>query len=384
MAEWYDNQNMGSAFPLLDYGANKLANYASNALSNNQNNYSRNQNNTGLFDYRNALGDNWATSSAPLETIPSRVNTTYPQNVNFYDDSEHYPITPDAEKTGIWGSLKNKLGNIPFPSIAHLINKTTRPGANLSFAGYPDGTASRAGLYATEVANMQKLADMGRLTAGGKDRISGKNVVSGFGNYKEGMQKSLERFKETAAAHEKAGKFKGYGEDEDPLDKLAAYYKAQYGPVRGNAVLQRLKHAQQMTGSDSREDVSTTKITAPAGDQITQGGGGDSGFNPTFDQPSSSHSEPTWHEATAARDTVAGPGFGSGAYWAQGGRVGYNRGRVVNPGGYAGMSMFEAWLKDQYGMGVRDIKDWNLYAGLSREWNRLGGSKADGGIAGLL
>jgi len=37
---WYDNQNMGSAFPLLDYGANKLANYASNALSNNQNNYS--------------------------------------------------------------------------------------------------------------------------------------------------------------------------------------------------------------------------------------------------------------------------------------------------------------------------------------------------------
>ena len=70
--------------------------------------------------------------------------------------------------------------------------------------------------------------------------------------------------------------------------------------------------------------------------------------------------------------------------FAQGGRIGYERGRVVNPGGYAGMSMFEAWLKDQYGIGVRDIKDWNLYAGLSREWNRLGGSKADGGIARLL
>jgi len=38
---WYNNQNMGSAFPLLDYGANKLANYASNALSNNQNNYGK-------------------------------------------------------------------------------------------------------------------------------------------------------------------------------------------------------------------------------------------------------------------------------------------------------------------------------------------------------
>jgi len=40
VAEWYDNQNMGSAFPLLDYGVQRLANYASNALSNNQNNYS--------------------------------------------------------------------------------------------------------------------------------------------------------------------------------------------------------------------------------------------------------------------------------------------------------------------------------------------------------
>ena len=108
MAEWYDAQNMGSAFPLMDYGANKLANYASNALSNNQNNYSGNQNFN--IDYRNALGDNWATSSAPLGTTYNRVNTTYPQNVNFYDDSEHYPITPDAEKTGILEGLKSKLG----------------------------------------------------------------------------------------------------------------------------------------------------------------------------------------------------------------------------------------------------------------------------------
>ena len=79
------------------------------------------------------------------------------------------------------------------------------------------------------------------------------------------------------------------------------------------------------------------------------------------------------------------PGKGSyGPHKAEGGRIGYERGRVVNPGGYSGMSMFQAWLQDQYGIGMGDIKSWDHYAGLSREWNRLGGSKADGGIARLL
>jgi len=48
MAEWYDAQNMGSAFPLLDYGSNKLANYANQNLGNNQN-----QNNSGLSWWMN-------------------------------------------------------------------------------------------------------------------------------------------------------------------------------------------------------------------------------------------------------------------------------------------------------------------------------------------
>jgi len=69
---------------------------------------------------------------------------------------------------------------------------------------------------------------------------------------------------------------------------------------------------------------------------------------------------------------------------AEGGRIGYERGRVVNPGGYQGMTPFMAWVKDQYGVNVKDIKDWNFYSGLSNEWNRLGGSKAEGGIASLV
>ena len=32
MAEWYDAQNMGSAFPLLDYGTQTIARNVNNAL----------------------------------------------------------------------------------------------------------------------------------------------------------------------------------------------------------------------------------------------------------------------------------------------------------------------------------------------------------------
>ena len=297
-------------------------------------------------NYGSTYGINMNRNFAPqnFETIPSRVNTTYPQNVNFYDDSEHSYITPDAEKTGIWGSLKNKLGNIPFPSISHLINKTTRPGADLSFAGYPSGAASRGGLYATEVANMQKLADMGRLTSGGKDWVSGKNVVSGFGDYNKGMEKSLDRFKQTAAAHEKAGKFKGYGEDEDPLDKLAAYYKSN----KLNATLQRLTHARQMTGGNDGNNWTdgTDGGSFKTGDKnygfdnsgnfTGEGLSGSPGpsENYGFDDSGNFTGEGLSSESPAAD---SGDWGDMSHMIAEGGRVGYNRGRVVNPGGYNGV-----------------------------------------------
>ena len=265
-----------------------------NQNTNNQN--TNNQNNTGLFDYRNALGDNWAISS---NLVPTK-NLASTNTGNLYDDSEHYPITQDAEKTGIWGSLRNKLGNIPFPSIAHLINKATRPGADLSFAGYPSGAASRGGLYATEVANMQKLADMGALTAGGKDWISGKNVVSGFGDYNKGMQKNLERFEQTAED-------KGYKD----LDELAAYYKR----TKNKATLQRLKHAQRMTGGiDGGGDGKGGGKIPPPGSRMDQSQYDDYMGQPGRDLGHGMNIE----DRSQIADT-----------WAQGGRVGYNTGGRV-------------------------------------------------------
>ena len=68
-------------------------------------------------------------------------------------------------------------------------------------------------------------------------------------------------------------------------------------------------------------------------------------------------------------------------YKAEGGRIGLSN----------GMTPFMAWVKDQYGVNVGDIKDWNFYSGLANEWKRLEGKKHggligyfDGGIARLL
>ena len=71
---------------------------------------------------------------------------------------------------------------------------------------------------------------------------------------------------------------------------------------------------------------------------VTTGGGGT--FDPAMDPRGRRDPTPSWHGATAARGQtfertggqegqVAGPGFGRGAYWAEGGRVGYQDGELV-------------------------------------------------------
>ena len=79
--------------------------------------------------------------------------------------------------------------------------------------------------------------------------------------------------------------------------------------------------------------------TGTGGAAVTTGGGGT--FNPAMDEKGRLNTGDSWHGATEARgqafqDTggkqgqVAGPGFGKGAYWAEGGRVGYRGGELVD------------------------------------------------------
>ena len=63
---------------------------------------------------------------------------------------------------------------------------------------------------------------------------------------------------------------------------------------------------------------------------------------------------------------------------AQGGRIGYNRGRVVNPGGYSGETDYENWLIDNYDLLVTDLS-WEDHAKYSKQFRD---QKAQGGRIG--
>jgi hypothetical protein len=78
--------------------------------------------------------------------------------------------------------------------------------------------------------------------------------------------------------------------------------------------------------------------------------------------------------------TPQSPSDARGTPFAQGGRIGYNRGRVVNPGGYAGDTDFTTWLEKQ----DIDIKTLNLddLTSLQLEWDKIRPKhldQADGG-----
>ena len=76
---------------------------------------------------------------------------------------------------------------------------------------------------------------------------------------------------------------------------------------------------------------------------------------------------------------TASSGMHGGKHYAQGGRIGYERGRVVNPGGYAG----DTWRDFLASQGEWQInpgdEDWRT---VYHRW--LDSQKADGGIARLL
>jgi len=111
---------------------------------------------------------------------------------------------------------------------------------------------------------------------------------------------------------------------------------------------------------------------------------------PHPDRPTKTPEQGGWHPGVnggtgntggLGTDTPSGHAGDWGPGAAQGGRIGLSN----------GMTPFMAWVKDQYGVNVGDIKDWNFYSGLANEWKILEGKKHggligyfDGGIARLL
>jgi len=231
------------------------------------------------------------------------------------------------------------LSNISPVGIINAL--TRRKGATESFGGYPGGMFSRAGLFPQEVQNLQAVADQGLLRSRGQDAF-GTNVVSQFGDYNKHIAERKALFEGKLKDKDYLSRF----ENPDEIDSLKDLYNAyvsKYGP--NSAIAKRLNHYANFGGA---ADVSAAdKITTTgAPDFITKGGaeptgpvttGGGGTFNPVLDQGprygGPTGDRPSWRGATAAREArgeqVAGPGFGQGAYWAEGGRVGYQDGELV-------------------------------------------------------
>ena len=321
-------------------------------------------------DYR---GLPWGQQYFPDEQVDETITTeypggnpVYPGNPGLYQDrimrmasgvEPGYTNMPASnyitkkEEPGmfrnLWEGTKDLASNISPVGIINAL--TRRKGATESFGGYPgSGFGSRAGLFPQEVANLERLSQRGLLYGGGKD-FTGTNVVSQFGDYNKHIA-------------ERKGLFNAKLKDEDymertfgnqagnikTLEDMEKAYRAKYGP--NSAIANRLNlyanfggatdisAADKISGAVTGTDrVGGDRIT-PSGGPVTTGGGGT--FDPAMDPRGRRDPTPSWHGATKARGEafertggqqgqVAGPGFGRGAYWAEGGRVGYQNGELV-------------------------------------------------------
>ena len=239
----------------------------------------------------------------------------------------------------IWEGTKDFASNFSPTGIINAL--TFRKGADQSCGGYPGGTYSRAGLFPNEVRNLQALADQNLLRSGGKDAF-GTNVVSQFGDYDKHIAERKQVFKDKLEDADYLDTLGMVKSEDNTLKDLYNAYVSKYGV--NSAIAKRLNHYANFGGAT---DVSAAdKITTGAPDFITKGGaeptgpvttGGGGTFNPMLDEKGRIHrgtsGRPSWRGATAAREArgeqVAGPGFGQGAYWAEGGRVGYQDGELV-------------------------------------------------------
>ena len=155
---------------------------------------------------------------------------------------------------------------------------------------------------------------------GNEYRIEGNKIYSEL--YPEG--KNFDSWRGSESIEEMENE--GYGSIGWARDRL----------LKGKKISTRLRNILERRGLDdvrpSGEGAQFEGGDVPAAaTPVTTGGGGT--FNPAMDEKGRRDTRDSWHGATQARGVakkqVAGPGFGRGAYWADGGRVGYQGGELV-------------------------------------------------------
>ena len=298
MAEWYDNQNMGSAFPLLDYGTQTIARNVNNALPNNQNN-------SGLAWWMQ--GDR---SRYPSPIMPKMLDQTGQMGASNYQDLGNATVVVDENR--IPGRIQKELPtNIGFSfnplkwGIGGMMKKIIEPNT-------PEENFGREYFKDT-------MDSSGRIYNDAGDLFGGKLPVSAFG---QGMgaagQKRLDKINETLSKWES---------DEEKYAKQLAttslYDRRKSFQAQLDAYKKALAAATGGTGSADGATIPkkiTNVVTTARNPNQMRGGDGASrnqgggyttrgGFTGT-------------RSTTGPRGTTT-PASGRGHHsWAQGGRVG--------------------------------------------------------------
>ena len=179
---WNDASNMGSAFPLMDYGANQLANYVNQNLLNNQNN-------SGLQWWMNADRSRYLN---PM--MPGMLDQSGQMGASNYQDLGNATVVDENRipgkiqkelptNLGIMSNLKNKLSGFTTPGMA-LMKRMIEPNT-------PEENFGRNYFK-------NSMDSSGRVYNQAGDLFGGKNVVSAFG---QGMgaagQKRIDRINQT-------------------------------------------------------------------------------------------------------------------------------------------------------------------------------------------
>ena len=308
MAEWYDNQNMGSAFPLLDYGTQTIARNVNNALPNNQNN-------SGLAWWMQ--GDR---SRYPSPIMPKMLDQTGQMGASNYQDLGNATVVVDENR--IPGRIQKELPtNIGFSfnplkwGIGGMMKKIIEPNT-------PEENFGREYFKDT-------MDSSGRIYNDAGDLFGGKLPVSAFG---QGMgaagQKRLDKINETLSKWES---------DEEKYAKQLAttslYDRRKSFQAQLDAYKKALAAATGGTGSADGATIPkkiTNVVTTARNPNQMRGGDGASrdqgggyttrgGFTGTRGQ-----------EPGTRGGATSGSGRGHHSWRAEGGRVGYREGELVD------------------------------------------------------
>ena len=266
----------------------------------------------GRFDPQNLMRPDNLTQDLGAATY---TGPRIPEGIPFNPAQGNIPYAPQEKKgfnfPSIFGTVKGGL--------EWLGDKFKRPEAKQR--AYESIMGDRKGLGTWETA----AGDYGGNRFALTNTPSGLKVGSDIIGYGQGFAKNFDSMFGSQSLEEMEQKKIDWA-----LNRLQN--KKAISTRLRNALMQRGLLRGDTPGNVTVDTVDFVDKVGPTvgGDAgpVTTGGGGT--FNPAMDPKGRRDTTPSWGGATAAREAagqqVAGPGFGRGAYWAKGGRVGLKLG----------------------------------------------------------